>query len=118
MSVKNVPSESRQSVGKSFRHLIVFQFKLLADAGRDLVLSPLSVMAFFIDALFRPRPSKSLTLRLMMIGRKSDRIINLFNEYSKTGIFTLDDGVSEFEKLMQKKLEERKEKQQQSEDKE
>lgn len=51
----------------------------------------------------------------MMMGRKSDRVINLFNEYSKTGIFTLDDGVSEIEKIVKTKMEQRKEKQQQSE---
>lgn len=54
----------------------------------------------------------------MMMGRKSDRVINLFNEYSKTGIFTLDDGVSEIEKIVKTKMEQRKENQQQSEDKE
>lgn len=103
MSLKNVSSEERLPIGKSLRHLIVFQFKLLADAARDLLLSPLSVITFIIDAIFRPKLSNSLTLRLMRMGRYSDRIINLFNEYSKTGIYTFDDGVSEFEKIIQKK---------------
>ena len=103
MSLKNLPSEERLSIRKSFRHLVIFQFKLLGDAVRDLVFSPLSVIAFIIDAVFRPKASNSLTMRLMRMGRYSDRIINLFNEYSKTGIYTFDDGVSEFEKIIQKK---------------
>ena len=112
VSLKNAPSEPRLPIRKLFRHLLVFQFKLLVDAGRDLVLSPLSLVVFTIDAVFRPRFSKSLTLRLMILGRKSDRVINLFNEYSKTDIYTLDEGVSDFEKIMQKKMEQRREKEQ------
>jgi len=103
MSSKNVSSEERVPVRKSLRHLIVFQFKLLVDAGRDLILSPLSVIAFIIDAILRPKVSNSLTMRIMKMGRYSDRVINLFNEYSKTGTYTLDDGVSKVENIIQEK---------------
>ena len=118
MSLKNVPDEARLPIRKSLRHLIVFQFKLLADALRDLILSPISVMAFLFDAIFRPRLSNSLTLRLMKMGRYSDRVINLFNEYSKAGIYTLDDSVSKVEKVVQEKMEQRKENKQRSDPKE
>ena len=94
MSYENQPDEVRLSIGKSFRHLVIFQFKLLADAVRDLILSPLSIIAFIIDAVFRPRLSKSLSLRLMMMGRYSDRIINLFNEHNKTMDKKSDEKVS------------------------
>ncbi|MBX2847318.1 MAG: hypothetical protein KTR16_03280 [Acidiferrobacterales bacterium] len=103
MSLKNLSGDEPLPIGKSLRHLIVFQFKLLADAGRDLLLSPLSVIVFITDAVFRPKVSNSLTVRLMKMGRYSDRIINLFNEYSKSGVYTFDDGVSEIEDIVQKK---------------
>jgi len=103
MSLKNVSGDARLPIGKSLQHLVVFQFKLLADAARDFVFSPLSIVAFIIDAVFRPRLSKSLTLRLMMMGRHSDRIINLFNAYNETDIYTPDDDISEIEKIKQHK---------------
>jgi len=109
MSKNNFSSIRRVPIKMSLRHLIVFQFKLLTDAMRDLMFSPLSIAAFIADAFLRPSAEKSLTFRLMSAGRYSDRVINLFNEYSKTGNYTLDDSVSNFETILNKKIEERRE---------
>jgi hypothetical protein len=67
------------------RHLLLFQLKLAADALRDFVLSPLSIAAFVLDVLRKPRIEDSLYLRLMLLGRRSDRMINLFDEYRDAG---------------------------------
>ena len=85
----------RVTAGRALRHLIVFQVKLAADAFRDLLLSPLSVAVFVIDALTRPTVEDSLYLRLMLLGRRSDRMINLFDEHTDTGKFRAGDGVAE-----------------------
>ena len=66
MSFFSTPSESKAQVtsGQALRHLLVFQLKLLADAGRDLLLSPISVSGacsflslaqFFFAESFRMR---------------------------------------------------------------
>ena len=84
--------------GSAFRQLVIFQFKLALDALRDFALSPLSIGAFLVDSLTRPRFEESLTHRLMVLGRRSDRVINLFGEYGEEGDYTVDrtlDGVEE-----------------------
>ncbi len=83
----------RVTAGRALRHLIVFQLKLAADAFRDLLLSPLSVVVFIIDALNKPAVEDSLYLRLMLMGRHSDRMINLFDEYTDTGEFRAEGGI-------------------------
>ncbi len=88
-------SRVRVTAGRALRHLIVFQLKLAADAFRDLLLSPLSVAVFVIDALTRPTVEDSLYLRLMLLGRRSDRMINLFDEHTDTGTFRAGGGEPE-----------------------
>ena len=96
------PKDSKAEVttAKAFRHLIVFQVKLLADALRDLVMSPVSVVVFFVDAARKPTLQDSLYLKLMVLGRKSDRAINLFDEYKDAGHFTVDEAIEEVEALL------------------
>ena len=84
----------------AMRHVLVFQLKLAADALRDFFLSPLSIVAFAIDAVRRPRVEDSLYLRLMLLGRRSDRMINLFDEHRDAGEFTIDRAVDELEDLL------------------
>ncbi|MBX2849696.1 MAG: hypothetical protein KTR16_15340, partial [Acidiferrobacterales bacterium] len=93
---KNQPLPIKQA----FRHLIFFQVKLFADAIRDLLLSPISFLAFVFDAVFRPPVKHSLSYRLTLLGRKSDRMINLFGEHTDSGEFTLDETVGELESVL------------------
>jgi hypothetical protein len=94
------PDGSRVSAGAALRHLVVFQLKLAADAMRDLFLSPLSILAFGLDVLRKPTAEKSLYLRLMLIGRRSDRMINLFDDHKDGDEFTIDRAVDELEELL------------------
>lgn len=85
---------------QAFRHLLFFQIKLFADAARDLLLSPISVLAFICDAIFSPLLKNSLSYKLMLAGRKTDRMINLFGEHSQSGEFTIDETVGELESAL------------------
>jgi hypothetical protein len=89
------------SVGKGLRHLLFFQVKLALDALRDFLLSPLSVGAFLLDAITRPPYERSLTYRLMLLGRRSDRVINLFDEHGEGGHYTVDETLGSVEQSLQ-----------------
>ncbi|MDP5070544.1 MAG: hypothetical protein NWQ45_06555, partial [Congregibacter sp.] len=62
--------------------------------------SPLSLLAFAIDAIIRPPVEKSLYLRLMLLGRRSDRMINLFDDHADGGELTIDRAVDEVEEMV------------------
>ncbi|MFT6957356.1 MAG: hypothetical protein ACJAYC_002366 [Halieaceae bacterium] len=102
------PQESKAQVrtGQAFRHLLVFQIKLLADALRDLALSPMSIIVFFIDAIRKPALEDSLYLKLMLLGRRSDAFINLFDEHKDAGHFTADQAIEELAALVRRPREE------------
>ena len=57
---------------------IIFQFKLGLDAIRDLLLSPVSIVALLIDLISKKPPEEGYFYRLMIWGRFSDHWINLF----------------------------------------
>lgn len=65
------------------RQLLIFQFKLGADALRDLLMSPVSFLMFLLDLILRPPQEQSYHEQLMKFGRQTDRWINLFGEYSE-----------------------------------
>jgi hypothetical protein len=98
----SAPGKGEEGVptGVAFRHLLAFQFKLAMDALRDFALSPLSIAAFVMDAILRPPEGKSLYQRLMKLGRRSDRVINLFDEYTDSGYYTVDETLSEVEQAL------------------
>ncbi len=95
--------DERQGPGitfwKALRHLVAFQIKLAADALRDLVMSPLSILVFFLDALRKPTLEDSFYLRLMVVGRRTDRFINLFDEYKDKGHATMDEAIETLEAM-------------------
>jgi len=93
---------TRVSRSYALRHVLVFQLKLAADAARDFLLSPLSVIAFLVDMLRKPSIENSLYVRLMLLGRRSDRLINLFDDHRDSGEFTIDRAVDELEELLWK----------------
>ena len=110
MPLESLPPEQPLPVGRTFRHLVVFQIKLFVDAIRDILFSPLSITAFLIDVITQPAAKDSLSLRLMHLGRRSDRVINLFNEYTNDGDYTIDQTVDEVETALQKEFEKEREK--------
>ena len=95
-----IPENSKEqaTTGQALRHLLVFQIKLAADAIRDLMMSPVSVVVFIVDVINKPALEDSLYLRLMLMGRRSDRLINLFDEHKDAGHFTVDEAVEELER--------------------
>jgi hypothetical protein len=90
------------STGRAFKHLVVFQVKLGLDALRDLFLSPISVVVFMLDAIRKPSVEDSLYLRLMQLGRKSDRLINLFDEHGGEGSYTVDQTLAEVARVLER----------------
>ncbi len=93
-------SKAKVTTAKALRHLLVFQVKLLADALRDLLMSPISLLVFIIDAIRKPSLEDSYYLRLMLLGRKSDQVINLFDEHKDAGHFTVDQAIEELEDMV------------------
>lgn len=68
---------------KSLRRLVIFQLKLGADAIRDLVMSPVSIVMFILDLILSPAEKDSHYQQLLQFGRKTDRWINLFEEHNE-----------------------------------
>lgn len=109
MPLDKLDKDKPLPVNKAFRHLVVFQIKLIADAARDLFFSPISLIAFIFDAFLRPKVSESLSYKLAHAGRKSDRMINLFGEYTASGEFTIDETVNDLEEALLSEINKRKE---------
>ena len=67
------------------RRLFIFQVKLAVDALRDILLSPISLIATVID-LIEGRTGKTSYFEILMkMGRKSEEKINLFEQYQGRG---------------------------------
>ncbi|TGD71794.1 hypothetical protein E4634_16905 [Mangrovimicrobium sediminis] len=96
---KETEEKTQVTGGRAFRHLFAFQVKLAADAVRDFVFSPLSILVFFLDAIRRPPIEESLYLKLMSWGRRTDRYINLFDEHREKGEHTMDEAIESFERI-------------------
>ncbi|MEM7358442.1 MAG: hypothetical protein AAF431_05065 [Pseudomonadota bacterium] len=109
MPLESLPPNETIPMHKAGRHFIVFQIKLFVDAFRDLLFSPISLVAFLLDALLRPPVRESFSYRLMLTGRRSDRVINLFDEYTNSGDYTIDETVAEVETAVQREIKRRKE---------
>lgn len=61
--------------------LLVFQFKLVLDGLRDILLSPLSIVAVLLGFIAGGRRPDLYFRRLLRLGLKTDRWINLFGEH-------------------------------------
>lgn len=60
------------------RDVIVFQAKLLVDGLRDLLLSPVSILAALIDLLVPGDDGGKRFYGVVRFGRRTERWINLF----------------------------------------
>jgi hypothetical protein len=63
------------------RDVIAFQFKLMMDGLRDLLLSPISILAALAGLLTDGDNPGRYFYRLMHFGRDTDRWINLFGAH-------------------------------------
>jgi hypothetical protein len=77
-SEDHVPRDDRPSRGVILRDLLIFQVKLWFDGLKDVVLSPLSIVAVVVDVLFRRPGRKSLFYRVMSLGERFDLWLNLY----------------------------------------
>ncbi|MCG8415570.1 MAG: hypothetical protein MI746_15245 [Pseudomonadales bacterium] len=86
------------------KRFLVFQLKLYADATRDLFLSFFAIFAFLADVIFQLKGEDSLFEGLLGIGRRTERAINLFNQYDETeqGIDSIDGIVRKVEDRLRK----------------
>lgn len=71
----NYPEPSRWEL---LRDVAVFQFKLLVDGFRDLLLVPFSLIAALIDLVGRGQRSGQHFYDVVLLGRRSEKWINLF----------------------------------------
>ncbi len=81
----NDSPEEFPSRWRVFRDVVAFQFKLAMDGLRDVILSPVSIIAALIGLLTSSRNPGKYFYRLLELGHSSDRWINLFNAYDDDG---------------------------------
>ena len=91
------------------REAVVFQGKLLVDALKDLVLSPLSLIAVVFDLAEPPRRGQGRFAGVMEIGRGLERRIDLFGRAGhvepQDAEWTVDDLVTSFEASLREQTE-------------
>jgi hypothetical protein len=68
-----------------FRDVVVFQAKLLADGLRDLLISPVSVLAALVDLLGPGDDGGKRFYAVVRFGRRTEEWINLFGAADKLG---------------------------------
>ena len=60
------------------RDVLVFQGKLLIDASRDILLSPISLVVALVDVVQGKDNTGQYFYQIILFGRKTERWINLF----------------------------------------
>jgi len=100
MAEKSV-GELAQDTGlwSQLKRFLLFQVKLYLDATRDLFLSFFALFAFLADVIFQLHGEASLFEKLLGLGRKTEKAINLFNQYdaAEQGVDSVDGLVREVE---------------------
>ena len=105
LSSSETPAPEVPNRWEFLRDVLVFQLKLLLDAVRDLVLSPVSIVAGVIDLLSGDEPPGRF-YRVLAFGRRTDTWINLFgmpgrpDESGGDAGVTVDSLVAQVERLM------------------
>jgi hypothetical protein len=96
MKQERVHPEDTPGRWQIFRRLLIFQYKLLIDAAKDFLLSPLALAAALVDMTRLGPRSEMLFPALMRLGRRAERAINLFGRRQEDDEWTVDrlvDGV-------------------------
>lgn len=88
------------------RKFLVFQLKLYIDAIRDLLLSGLSLVAFFLDLILQSQGPDSFFEKVLAFGRRTEVTINLFNQYDldEQGNASVDRFLKDVESSLEEKL--------------
>jgi hypothetical protein len=90
--------------GGALRRWFWFQLKLTADALRDFVLSPVSTICILADLVLRNDEDRSLFRRLMVVGQRTDRFINLF-DHDGSGNAILSGVIADAERTLRRRHE-------------
>ena len=85
LAAKPVLTAKKVQFWTALRHLLRFQVKLALDAIRDVVMSPISILCFLLDVVLRPDEADSFHRKMILLGRKTDRRINLFGGQRRQG---------------------------------
>ena len=96
-SASNKTSHERAS--HPVRRLVIFQLKLALDALRDILLSPVSLVASLVDILSGRQGDNSYFEMLLKFGRTSEKHINLFEQHQDSSQ-TVDTVVHQFEEVV------------------
>lgn len=90
--------------GTLLRDVVVFQLKLVMDGFRDVLLSPLSIVAAIVDVVSGRKESGRYFYRILEMGRKSEVWINLFgaakNRQEELNLKSTDDYIEEIENMI------------------
>lgn len=77
-----VAAAERPASKDLFRRLLAFQFKLLIDGLRDVILSPASIIAVLVG-VFGEGPADRPFRALLRFGRRTDAWIDLFDAHEE-----------------------------------
>ena len=112
MTENSADKQNRWSFG---RDLMVFQFKLLADGFRDMVLIPASLIAGLAGLLFYHDNPEEPFHKVLGFGKQSEHWINLFGSLprkqqlqaslSVSRVGNLDRVVDKLEKMLREQYE-------------
>jgi hypothetical protein len=77
--VRSVPSPVGKDRNVIIRDLVIFQIKLLLDGLKDIVLSPMSIVAAALDILSPTKQRGKRLYAVLTLGERFDKWLNLFN---------------------------------------
>ena len=93
--------EHHESRRRVLYRVFLFQLKLLADGVRDIILSPVSIIAALMGLIAGNKEPDKYLNRLMKFGHRSDIWINLFDTHK--GKYTSDAWIAPLEARMKRK---------------
>ena len=76
---RSVPSPVGKDRNVIIRDLVIFQIKLLLDGLKDIVLSPMSIVAAALDILSPTKHRGKRLYAVLTLGERFDKWLNLFN---------------------------------------
>lgn len=99
------PIDAADAPGRwqTIRKLLIFQYKLLIDATKDILLSPLALGAALIDIIRPAPPEQMLFPELMKLGKRAERAINLFGVAPEEDEWTVDRLVDSVEETLRQR---------------
>ena len=106
LSPPETPASEVPDRWEFLRDVLVFQLKLFVDAIRDLVLSPISIVAGVVDLISGDEPPGRYFYRVLALGGRTETWINLFGMHARPDepggdeSVTIDALVAQVERLM------------------